>query len=453
MLKTQKYIICSILAVLFLLINFASAETIVEKDKKNLSSSGLSFSKLRSLTSTINETDYFDFIRISVVTQPEYLYANSNVLEKNEILKFSKRKRFPELNVRVINDRVLDRDVDDLNSIRKRQDDSFDAAVEFSQPIYAGGAINAEIRKSINLRSISEVEKDSAMSNLILDANRIYLSTVMSDLLYTYGLTIIEEMEPYLEKVKERVQLGITDPIELALFSIKFNELKSKIQILNTDRSRDIGIFEYFFREKFQNYSLPEVFVPNVIINKGSEAYEVRTSRLDYKASLEDTKIVRSEFLPKFGFNTRYTSYDLNKDANESDIRGGIYFSMPIFTFGRGSAKVSASKAKANAMKMSIDMMRKEDETSETEVVNIVKSAINTREEIYLSFLDTQNQRRIIRDRLDSTNYSTEAYVDSGLKELLLLERFLTTEISMLHGYFMFLHQNRELTSYMRVVP
>ena len=38
-------------------------------------------------------------------------------------------------------------------------------------------------------------------------------------------------------------------------------------------------------------------------------------------------------------------------------------------------------------------------------------------------------------------------------KELLLLERFLTTEISMLHGYFMFLHQNRELTSYMRVVP
>ena len=135
-------------------------------------------SKLRSLTSTISEIDYFDFIRISVVTQPEYLYANSNVLEKKESLKFSKRKRFPELNVRVINDRVIDRDVDDLTSIRKRQDDSFDAAVEFSQPIYSGGAINAEIRKSINLRSISEVERDSTMSNLILDANRIYLSTV-----------------------------------------------------------------------------------------------------------------------------------------------------------------------------------------------------------------------------------------------------------------------------------
>ena len=29
-------------------------------------------------------------------------------------------------------------------------------------------------------------------------------------------------------KVKERVNLGISDPIELALFSIKYNSLKSK---------------------------------------------------------------------------------------------------------------------------------------------------------------------------------------------------------------------------------
>ena len=120
MLKTFKHIFCSYSAVLFLLMNFASAETIIENDKDKTSSSDLSFSKLRSLTSTISEIDYFDFIRISVVTQPEYLYANSNVLEKKESLKFSKRKRFPELNVRVINDRVIDRDVDDLTSIRKR---------------------------------------------------------------------------------------------------------------------------------------------------------------------------------------------------------------------------------------------------------------------------------------------------------------------------------------------
>ena len=453
MIKHLKNIFCSTLFISLLLISLAQAQTINKNGIDESGSLGLSFSKLRSLASTVEEIDYFNFIRMSVLTQPEYLFANSNVLEKSEILKFSKRQKFPELSVRVINDRVIDRDVDDLTSIRKRQDDSFDASVELSQPIYSGGAINAEIRKSYNLRSISEVERDSAMSNLILDANRIYLSTVKSNLLYTYGLTIIEEIDPYIQKVRERVQLGISDPIELALFSIKYNELKSKIQILSTERSRDIGIFEYFFGKKFEDYSLPEVFVPNLSLNNISEAYEVKASRLDYKSKLEDTKIVRSEFLPKFGFNTRYTTYDLNKDANESDIRGGIYFSMPIFTFGRGSAKISASKAKATATKMTIDMKKKVDETTETEIVNVVKSSINTREEIYLSFLDTQNQRRIIRNRLDSTSFSSEAFVDSGLKELLLLERFLSTEITMLHGYLMFLHQNRQLTSFMRVVP
>ena len=54
----------------------------------------------------------------------------------------------PELSVRVINDKVIDRDIDDINSIRKRQDDSFDAAVEISQPLYNGGSIRNQIKKS-----------------------------------------------------------------------------------------------------------------------------------------------------------------------------------------------------------------------------------------------------------------------------------------------------------------
>ena len=202
MIKHLKNIFYSTLFISLLLISLAQAQTINKNGIDESGSLGLSFSKLRSLASTVEEIDYFNFIRMSVLTQPEYLFANSNVIEKSEILKFSKRQKFPELSVRVINDRVIDRDVDDLTSIRKRQDDSFDASVELSQPIYTGGAINAEIRKSYNLRSISEVERDSAMSNLILDANRIYLSTVKSNLLYTYALIIIEEIDPYMQKVR-----------------------------------------------------------------------------------------------------------------------------------------------------------------------------------------------------------------------------------------------------------
>ena len=67
-------------------------------------------------------------------------------------------------------------------------------------------------------------------------------------------------------------QKTITDPIELALFSIKFNALKSRIQILKTQKDRDIAIFEYFFEKKFEDIFFPEIPIKGIEINKSKEA-------------------------------------------------------------------------------------------------------------------------------------------------------------------------------------
>lgn len=427
--------------------SFGHAETDNEKKVNN----GLSFSMLNKYFRTTEEENYFSFLRENIITQPEFLYANSNVEEKNQSLKFAKRQRFPELSMRIINDKVIDRNVSDFTSIRKRQDDSFDAALEISQPLYSGGSIRGQIRKSLTDKNNSIVERRGTISELILDANEIYLAAVKSDILYKRAKEIVNEIDPYMKKVKDRVNLGISDPIELAFFSIKYNDLKSKLQLLKTQRNRDLGIFEYFFESKFDNFMLPEVFVPLVEINKKDEAYKVKSSRLNYKSLVHDTEIVKGEYRPKFGFNTRYTVYDLDEDENDRDIRGGIYFTMPIFTFGRGSARISASKAKANASKMNIDIEKKTDEATENEIVNLIASSLNTRNEIFSSFEDTKRQGRIIRERLDSTNFSPQSFVESGLQEINLLQRILDTEISLLHGYFLYLHQNQLLNSHIRI--
>jgi hypothetical protein len=411
----------------------------------------LTFSGFEIDAGIISEEEYFRFIKDSIITQPEFLYANSNFVEKNQTLKFAKRQRWPEISTKVINDHILDRSVKEINSLRKRQDDSFDAVVEISQPLYSGGSISAQIRKSIADKNLSSVQREDALSRLILDANMIYLSAIKSYFLFNYGNNIVDEIEPYLEKVKERVNLGISDPILLALFSIKYNSLKSRVQILKANMNRDIGVFEYFFDTKFENINFPNIFVPPIEMNKNKEAYDVKASKIQFESTNEDTNLVKGEFRPKFGFNTRYTIYDLDKNENDSDIRGGIFFSMPIFTFGRASAKIAASKAKGNASRMSIDIQRKNDDVRENEVVNIVKSAFNTRNEIFSSLNDTKDQRRIIKNRLDSTNFSPESYVTSCLEEINLLDQAISIEISMIDGYFAFLHQNQKLTGYMRI--
>ena len=140
-------------------------------------------------------------------------------------------------------------------------------------------------------------------------------------------------------------------------------------------------------------------------------------------------------------------------EKSDTDIRGGIYFSVPIFSFGRGSAKISSAKAKANAVKMNIDIARKVDDVRENELVNMVSSSLNTRNEYLNSYLDTKEQRKIIIDRLDVVNFSTDALVNSFIEELSLLQTLLDTEINLIHGYFMYLHQNKVLNSYVGIQP
>ena len=439
-----------ILFLIFGLNNQIFADGIDTKELNN-EKMNLTFSNIHFDNNTIDSYTYYDFLRESIITQPEFLYANSNYIEKNQQLKFTKRQRWPELSVRIINDHVIDRDVSEQNSLRKRQDDSFDAAIELSQPLYSGGTINAQIRKALSDKNLSTTEKQNALSTLVLDANEIYLNAVKSDTLFRYGDKLVKEIEPYLKKVQERVNLGISDPIQLALFSIRFNSLKSKIQIVKTARNRDIGIFEYFFGEKFDENSFPNVFVPHLEMNKSKESYNVKGARLFLESTQEDTNITRGEYRPKFGINTRYTIYDIDENENDSDIRGGIFFSMPLFTFGRAGAKIAASQAKENATRINIDIQRKDDDVEENDIVNIVQSSANTRNEIFNSFKDTQNQRRIIKDRLDSTSFAPESYVNSVLEEINLLEKTLSVEINLLHGYFKYLHQNQNLISHIGI--
>ena len=149
--------------------------------------------------------------------------------------------------------------------------------------------------------------------------------------------------------------------------------------------------------------------IPSLALDQ-SESYQVEVARLNYKNSETETNLTKGEFRPQFGFSARLTQYDIDdEEKKDKDIRGGIYFSMPLFTFGRASAKISSARAKENASKMNIDIEKKTDDTKENEIVNIIQSSQNTRKELMDSFADTKLQRKIINDRLDVVSFSTDS--------------------------------------------
>ena len=128
---------------LFVLFLFATQKELLSLQVDNFNINISSFSSTQFTEKDISEEDYTDFIKDHIFSQPEYTYAIASENEKNYLLTSAVRSRFPSISGSVINDEVLDRNIDDFNSIRKRQDDSFDAVAEINQPIYTGGRISS----------------------------------------------------------------------------------------------------------------------------------------------------------------------------------------------------------------------------------------------------------------------------------------------------------------------
>ena len=63
------------------------------------------FSLLRDETGTILQSDYLNFLRLSILEQPEYSFSVSTVIEKDMLVKYENRTRYPDLSLRVINDK------------------------------------------------------------------------------------------------------------------------------------------------------------------------------------------------------------------------------------------------------------------------------------------------------------------------------------------------------------
>ena len=128
----KKLTIYSVL--IFLCTNQLTAENSENTDYLNIQT--LSFASIAQDDNFFNEDDYVEFIKDHIFNQPEFKFASAIQNEKKLLLTSANRERFPTISGRIINDEVLDRKIDDFSSIRKRQDDSFDAVAEINQAIY-----------------------------------------------------------------------------------------------------------------------------------------------------------------------------------------------------------------------------------------------------------------------------------------------------------------------------
>ena len=412
----------------------------------------LSFASIAKDDNFLNEDDYVEFIKDHIFSQPEFKFASAIRNEKKLLLRSANRERFPTISGRIINDEVLDRKINDFNSIRKRQDDSFDAVAEINQALYSGGRINSQIRYARYEASNSIIERNSTTSKLILEANNIFISAVIYDYIYAYASDLINELLPLKEKMEKRVKSGAIDPAQYALFLARLNKFQSSIYTLEARAQTSKTNFENIFNKPFLFSGFPRI----VIIIDGSielkDSFNLSIKENLYLSSLENVNITKSDYRPQLGVKARYTEYDIDESGDDSDIRGGLYFNLPIFDFGRGRAKIKASEAKAYAAKIDIDIEKKSDKITENEIIAIIESSSKAIDKLKEAYNDTKTQRNIISDRILLTGFSPTSLIDASENELTQLQILLETEFTMMTKFYELLHHNQSLINHFKLV-
>jgi len=436
---------------IFVLMTFGSFAN-TEKIDTFYNIQSISFSSIDYNKEFLADEEYSTFIKDHIFLQPEFKFASASQNEKRLLLRSANRERFPSLSGRVINDEVLDRKIDDLTSIRKRQDDSFDAVAEIRQPIYEGGKISGQIKFANHEYNNSSIQRNLTTSELILESNEIFVSSMVYNYLYLYALDLLEKLLPLKEKMKTRVDSGAADPVQYAVFLARLNKFQSSIYNLEAKAKTSSVNYENTFNQEFLFRGFPKipVIINHDFTNRNSFTLSIKKNL--YLSSLENVKITRSDYLPKLGFSARYTKYDIDQSEDESDIRGGLYLNFPIYDFGRGRAKIMAAKAKANATKMDIEVERKYNNVVENEILAIIDSSNKALIKLKDAYIETKSQRKIINDRILLSGFSPLSLVDASENELIQLQILLETEAKLLSNFYNFLHHNQALLSHFRLI-
>ena len=406
------------------------------------------FSNLES-EDKISDIEFVNFIRETIIIQPDFLQATARKGELIENKKYAQRLRFPTIEAQLYNDRTISRDIQ-TNALRKTRDDTFDGVISIDQKLYSGNEVNSKINIAKNKMYVSNVERSEIASKLVIQAVDIYLNAASAVLLSDYSSKILDNLKRYKETAKARFNAGAIENTEFALINIRLSEIEVKVALLDATKIQNLSLFRSFYKDEYNSKGLPDFKLSNFEesrVENLSESYVQVKSKIGVKISEHNLELTKSQYRPHLGFNARYTQYDLDDEAKDTDIRGGFYVKFPIFSFGRGSADVNAGKARVRQAKINNDVKLRETKNTAANVFGAYFGAMQARNRILEAYKNVKLQRETFEIRMAGSSFSTAALLDASQKEIAFYEQLIENEKRLFLSNLQIKHIKRELLS------
>ena len=298
-------------------------------------------------------------------------------------------------------------------------DNTWDASIGISLPLYLGGKLNYARKIAINAKNIAESSVELNKTGIILQVEQQYwtlvslfeqkkiaensikfLNGLVNDLTNLYKNEIITKNEVLKAQVElnnaNLFLISISNSIEMLKMTINQgigNEIETPLLI--ADSIIEISALEDEIAFNIQN-----------IENR----HEIKILNNQEKININSQKMVRSNYLPQLVSFANYTLKSTDNYGEQNDFltwNAGLALSIPIFHWGESRLKTQQAKLVTETTRNTLDKTK--------EMITLeVKQAIFKQEEAYTKLKFTKEALQQAEENLSLENNKLKQEVSTA---------------------------------------
>jgi outer membrane protein TolC len=264
--------------------------------------------------------------------------------------------------------------------------DNYSAALSVTQPIYAGGAISAQVRAARVLTLLTDEVIRAAVQDTVYAAQSAYYNLVLSQHMVDVSTDAVRSAKVHLDQVEKRRAGGVASDfdvlraqVELSNFEADLIRSKNAIDLARANLIKVMGVSQdsdFVLSDELVYAPIPvsmEEAVKEAFTNRPDlyrQEYQIRQQR-------EQLKIARSRYLPNVSgfFNNTWANPNPHSVTADntwgSAWQGGVQGMWPIFNGFQREGQVIQEKARLRQAQISLV------DTEETAIYELTQALLS----------------------------------------------------------------------------